>query len=430
MVIEKGMVSMMEETRKFTPRDELSQEARIKSMEQYQSMYRRSLDDSEGFWAEFAEELNWDKQWDKVLEENFDKGKVKWFVGGRLNAAYNCLDRHLKAGRKDKVAIIWEGESGGSKTYTYEKLHKEVCRFASALRRLGIKKGDRIAIYLPMIPELPIAMLACARIGAIHSVVFCKFSAESLRERILDCGAELLITSNYRLDKGKILPSKEDADTALKGCPGVKKVVVVRRLKEEVGMVNGRDCFWDELTSQENDLSSSHPEAVDAEDPLFILYTSGSTGRPKGVLHTTAGYLLHTKKSFEWIFDYRDEEIFWCTEDISWITGHSYAVYGPLCAGATSLIFEGVSSYPKPDRFWEIVDKYKVNLLYTSPAVLRSCMKEGDEWVEKHDLKSLRILGTVGEPINPEAWMWYHRVLERGGAPLSIRGGRRRQVES
>ena len=402
MVREKSMISVMDETRRFDPPKEVSQRAHIRNMDQYQEMYKRSLEDTEGFWGEFAKELDWQKKWDKVLEDNFEKARVKWFVGGKLNVAYNCLDRHLKRERGGKTAIIWESESGESKTYTYEELHREVCRVATVLRKLGVRKGDRIAISLPMIPELPIAMLACARIGAIHSVVFCRFSPESLRERILDCGAELLIISNYRLDDGKVFPSKEDADTALKGCPGVKKVVVVRRLEKEVEMVNGRDCFLDELMNQENDLSSSYPEEMDAEDPLFILYTSGSTGRPKGVLHTTAGYLLQTKKSFEWVFDYREEEVFWCTEEIGWITGHSYAVYGPLSAGATSLIFEGVPTYPKPDRYWEIIDKHKVNIFYTNPAALRSSMKEGDEWVEKHGLRSLRILGSVGEPINPE----------------------------
>jgi acetyl-CoA synthetase len=417
MIKERGMISVLEETRRFDPPEELSRRAQIRSMGQYRDMHRRSLEDPEGFWAEYAEELEWESKWDKVVEDDFGKARIRWFAGGRLNAAYNCLDRHLKTGRKDKTAILWVGETGKSRAYSYEELYGEVCCFANVLRRLGIKKGDRVAIYLPMIPELPIAMLACARIGAIHSVVFSGFSAESLRERIQGCDARLLVTSNYGLSQGKVLPLKRNADAALKGCPDVKHVVVVRRLKEEADMVKGRDDFWDELMAQETP-GSSDPEIMDAEDPLFILYTSGSTGKPKPVLHTTAGYLLHTKKSFEWIFDCREEEIFWCTEDMSWIIGHSYAVYGPLCAGASSLMFEGVSNYPAPDRFWEIVEKYRVNLFYSTPAVLRSCMSEGKAWVEKHDLSSLRLLGSVGEPISPEAWMWYYKVVGKGRCPI------------
>lgn len=411
------MVSVLEETRRFGPPQELCKRARIRSMEQYREMHKRSLEDPEGFWGEYAEELEWEKKWDKVLEDDFGRARIKWFVGGRLNVAYNCLDRHLKTGRKDKAAIIWVGEPGERITYSYEQLHGEVCRFANVLRRLGIKKGDRIAIYLPMVPELPIAMLACTRIGAIHSVVFSGFSAESLRERVRGCDARLLITSNYGLCRGRVLPLKKNADEALKGCPNVKNVVVVRRLEEEVDMVKGRDDFWDQLMAQETS-ASFYPEVMDAEDPLFILYTSGSTGKPKPVLHTTGGYVLHAKKSFEWVFDYREEEIFWCTEDMSWIIGHSYAVYGPLCAGATSLMFEGVFNYPTPDRFWEIVEKHKVNIFYTTPAVLRSCMREGEGWVEKHDLSSLRVLGSVGEPISPEAWIWYYRVVGKEKCPI------------
>jgi acetyl-CoA synthetase len=414
---EHGMITMMAEPRQFDPPPALSQMARIKNMEQYKEMYRRSLEDPEGFWREYAGELHWHQKWQKVIEDDFKKAKTNWFVGGKLNASYNCLDRHLTQGGKDKVAIIWEGEAGENKTYTYEKLHREVCRFTKVLRELGVRKGDRVAIYLPMIPELPIAMLACARIGAIHSVVFSRFSAESLRERILDCDARLLITSDYAMDSGTVVGTKSNADAALRGCPQVKNVVVVRRLQREVEMSSGRDQFWDVLMDQEN-LLSSDPEPTDAEDPLFILYTSGSTGKPKGVLHTTAGYLLHTKKSFEWVFDYREGEVFWCTEDIGWIMGHSYGVYGPLSAGATSLIYEGASGYPHPDRFWEIVEKHKVNIFYTTPAVLRFAMKEGEEWVLKHDLTSLRILGSVGEPIDPETWMWYHQAVGKGRCPI------------
>lgn len=418
MTREKGMISMMEETRRFYPPEESKKRAHIKSIEQYQEMYKRSLDDPDGFWGEYAGELEWYKKWDKVLEYDFEKAQTKWLVGGKLNAASNCLDRHLKTQRKNKTALFWEGEPGESKTYTYEQLHREVCRFANVLKRCGIQKGDRVAIYLPMIPELPIAMLACARIGAIHSVVFGGFSAESLRDRILDCGAKLLITNNYGWRSGKVLPSKANADEALKNCPEVKSVIVVRRLDQEVKMVQGRDRYWDELMAQENLSSSCEAEVMDAEDPLFILYTSGSTGKPKGVLHTTAGYLLYCKKTFEWIFDYHDEDIFWCTADIGWVTGHSYIVYGPLCAGATCLMFEGIPNYPKPDRFWDIVEKYRVNIFYTAPTALRACMREGDEWVKRHDLSSLRVLGSVGEPINPEAWIWYYQVVGGQRCPI------------
>ena len=418
MTEEKGMISMMEETRRFEPPEELRERAHINSMKQYQEMYKRSLEDPEGFWGEYAEELDWYNKWEKVLEYDFERAQIKWFIGGKLNVAYNCLDRHLDTWRKNKAALIWEGEPGENKIYTYQQLHREVCRFANVLKRFGIKKGDRVAIYLPMVPELPIAMLACARIGAIHSVVFGGFSAESLRDRILDCGAKLLITNNYGLRSGKVLSSKANADKALEGCPEVKDVIVVRRLEREVEMVEGRDHYWDELMAQEDLPSYCEPEVMDAEDPLFILYTSGSTGKPKGVLHTTAGYLLYVKKTFEWIFDYHDEDTFWCTADIGWITGHSYIVYGPLCAGATSLMFEGVLNYPKPDRFWEIVEKYRVNIFYTAPTALRACMREGDEWVESHDLSSLKVLGSVGEPINPEAWMWYYKVVGKQRCPI------------
>jgi acetyl-CoA synthetase len=412
------MIAVMEETRTFSPPETLARRARINSMEEYRKLYRISLDDPQGFWGTYANELVWTKRWDRVLEDDFQNGKVKWFVGGKLNAAYNCLDRHLNPERKDKVAILWEGEARETKTYTYRQLHAEVCRFANVLRSLGVRKGDRVAISLPMIPELPIAMLACARIGAVHSVVFSRFSPESLRERINDCGATLLITSDVQLDCGRILPSKKNADVALKECPRVESVVVVPRVQQDVEWVQGRDYLWTERMAREEFSTPSDPEPMDAEDPLFILYTSGSTGKPKGVLHSTAGYLLHAKKSFEWVFDCKDEDIFWCAEDIGWITGHSYGVYGPLCSGATLLMFEGRFNYPKPDRLWEIVEKHKVTVFYTTPAVLRSCRKQGDEWPQKHDLSSLRILGSVGEPIHPETWRWYHQVIGKGTCPI------------
>jgi acetyl-CoA synthetase len=414
MVKERGMISVVDEARRFAPSEEWHSRAHIKSLAQYQEMYKRSLEDPEGFWGEYAEELHWFKKWDHVYEGDFAKARVKWFVGGKLNAAYNCLDRHLQSGQRDRIALLWIGESGENRTYTYGELHHEVCRFSNALKKLGVRKGDRVAIYLPMIPELPIAMLACVRIGAIHSVVFFGFSAESLRERISGCQASLVITSNYAASGGDVVQSKRNVDIALKEFPRIKRVVV-RSLEKEVEMVDGRDCFWHELMNQEGLPSSCDPEEMDAEDPLFILYTSGSTGKPKGVLHTTAGYLLHVKKSFEWIFDYHPEDLFWCTEDFSWIIGHSYGLYGPLSAGATLLMVEGAPYYPKPDRLWEIIEKVRVNIFYTTPAVLRFCMRERVEWVQRHDLSSLRLLGSVGEPIGPKTWKWYftHVGMER-----------------
>jgi len=412
------MLSVQEERRKFPPPLKLSMKARIRSIEDYRQMYRKSLEDPAGFWEEYARELDWTKTWDKVCEGDFEKTQVKWFPGAKINAAQNCLDRHLRTGRRAQTAILWEGRSGEKRTFTYEELHREVCRFSQVLKRVGIQKGDRVAIYLPMIPELPVAMLACARIGAVHSVVFSGFSPESLCDRIRDCGAKLLITANAGYSTGRVVPMKRHADMALKECSGVKTVIVVKRFEEPTEMVGGRDLFWEEGMAREEDVSDTPPEATEAEDPLFILYTSGSTGKPKGVLHTTAGYLLHSKKTFEWVFDYQDGEIVWCTEDIGWIIGHTYAVYGPLCAGASILMFEGSLSDPEPDRPWEIIDKYRVNIFYTTPAVLRSCMQHGDEWVTRHDLSSLRILGSVGEPINPQTWMWFYTVVGKEKCPV------------
>jgi len=415
----KGFSSMMEETRKFDPPKELREQAYIKSLDEYKDMYQHSMDDPEGFWGELAEQLDWFKKWDKVLECDFAEGKINWFKGAKLNVSYNCLDRHLTTWRKNKAALIWEGEpEGESRVYTYQALHREVCKFANVLKKTGVKKGDRVSIYLPMIPELPIAMLACARIGAIHSVVFGGFSAEALRDRIIGCDTRLLITCDAGYRSGKVVATKKNADAALKDCPNVSKAIVVRRTGTEVDMVEGRDYWWDELMAGDDISSVCEPEVMDAEDPLFILYTSGSTGKPKGVLHTQAGYLLYTFQTFKWIFDVNWEDTFWCTADIGWITGHSYIVYGPLAAGATSLMFEGVPNYPKPDRFWEIVEKYRVNIFYTAPMAIRAIAKDGDEWANKRDLSSLRILGTVCEPINPEAWMWYYNVIGKGRCPI------------
>ncbi len=415
---QKGMISMMEEKRVFPPPEGMSEKAYIGSLEEYQKIYKESIEDPEKFWGELAEQLDWYKKWDKVLVEDFANAKHEWFVGGKLNVCYNCIDRHLKTWRKNKAAIIWEGEpEGESKTYTYQELYYEVCRFANVLKKFGIKKGDRVAIYLPMIPELPIAMLACARIGAMHSVVFGGFSAESLKSRILDCDARIIVCCDGYYRNGKVINSKANTDAAMAQCP-MKHTIVVKRMGNEVNMKAGYDTWWHEEMLADDIKPVCEPEVMDAQDPLFILYTSGSTGKPKGVLHTQAGYLLYCLQTFKWTFDYREEDVFWCTADIGWVTGHSYCVYGPLAFGATSLFFEGVPSFPHPDRFWEIIEKYRVNIFYTAPTALRSLMKEGDEWPAERDLSSLRILGTVGEPINPEAWMWYYNVIGKGKCPI------------
>ena len=414
----KAITSMMEETRVFYPPEKLSEKAHIKSPDGYKKIYQRSVDDPEGFWGEMAEQLHWYKKWDRVLVEDFKEAKHQWFVGGKLNVSYNCLDRHLKTWRKNKAAIVWEGDIGDSRTLTYQQLHREVCKFAGVLKKHGVKKGDRVSIYLPMIPELPIAMLACARIGAIHSVVFGGFSADSLRDRMLDCGSKMLVCVDGYYRGGKIIRSKDNADEALKACPEVKDVIVVKRAKIEVPMKEGRDYWWEDEMGADGTELLCEPEVMDAEDPLYILYTSGSTGKPKGVLHTQAGYLLYCQQTFKWIFDVKEEDTYWCTADIGWVTGHSYIVYGPLALGATSLMFEGIPNYPHPDRFWEIVEKYQVNIFYTAPTAIRSIMREGDEWPNRHDLSSLRILGSVGEFINPEAWMWYYNVIGKGKCPI------------
>ncbi len=414
----KAITSIMDEKRVFPPPAELSKEAYIKSMAEYREIYQRSIDDPEGFWAEMAEQLDWYQKWDKVLVADFKEGKHEWFVGGKLNVSYNCLDRHLKTWRKNKAALVWEGDIGDTKTLTYQELHHHVCRFANVLKKHGVKKGDRVTIYLPMILELPIAMLACARIGAIHSVVFGGFSAEALRDRIIDCGSTILICADGYYRSGKTIKSKDNADAALKSCPNVKDVIIVRRAGNEVNTVAGRDYWWHEEINAEDISAVCEPAVLDAEDPLFILYTSGSTGKPKGVLHTQAGYLLYCYQTLKWIFDVKEEDTYWCTADIGWVTGHSYIMYGPLALGTTSLVFEGVPNYPYPDRFWEIVEKYQVNIFYTAPTAIRAIMREGNEWPNKHDLSSLRILGTVGEPINPEAWMWYYNVIGKGRCPI------------
>jgi acetyl-CoA synthetase len=388
-------------------------------MEEYDKIYKRSVEDPEGFWGEMAEkQLTWFRKWDKVLEYDFMKPEIKWFQGGRINASYNCLDRHITSATRNKAAIIWEADDGSYKTYTYQQLHHEVNRFANVLKKHGVKKGDRVTIYLPMIPELPISMLACARIGAVHSAVFGGFSAQALRDRIQDCKAKIVVTADKGVRGGRFVPLKSNGDEAISECPTVEKVIVVKRGDGAVDMEPERDLWWDEEMRAADIANYCEPEQMDAEDLLFILYTSGSTGKPKGVLHTTGGYMLFTSLTFKWIFDYHDEDIYFCTADIGWVTGHSYIVYGPLSCGATSLMFEGVPTYPNAGRFWEIVDKHKVNIFYTAPTAIRALMREGESWVQKHDLSSLRLLGTVGEPINPEAWMWYHVHVGKGKLPI------------
>jgi len=409
---------LMREERLFPPMPELEKTAHIKGAAEYKRLYKESIEDPEGFWDREAGMLDWSKRWTKTLDYDFKKPFVKWFIGGKLNASYNCLDRHLTTWRKTKAAIIWEADDGSCKTYTYQQLSLEVNRLANVLKKKGVKKGDRVTIYLPMIPELPISLLACARIGAIHSVVFGGFSPSSLRDRINDSASALLITSDGGVRGGKHIPMKENADAALAECPTIGKVLVVNRTGSNVNMKEGRDTRLDDELASPDIGNYCAPVEMDSEDPLFILYTSGSTGKPKGILHTTAGYLLFSALTFKWIFDYRDEDTFFCTADIGWVTGHSYIVYGPLACGATSLLFEGIPTYPNPDRFWEIVDKHSVNILYTAPTAIRALMRCGDEWIKKHDLSSLRVLGSVGEPINPEAWMWYHRLVGKGKIPV------------
>ncbi len=418
--------SMMKENRLFSPGADFQKNAHVKSMEEYRTLYRESIEQPESFWARQAEEhLHWFKKWDQVVDHDFERiGEsvspyVTWFRGGQLNVSSNCLDRHVVGGRAQKKAIIWQGEKEEDKReLTYQELYEQVCRFALVLKRLGVKKGTAVTLFMPMIPELPVAMLACARLGAIHSVVFSAFSAEALRSRIQDCKSELVITADAGFHAGKTIELKKKVDEALEEAPTIKKVIVYNRANIAVSMQSGRDVWWHEEMSAVDGGSECPAEALESEDPLYILYTSGSTGKPKGVLHTTAGYLLHAHLSFKYIFDYHEDDIYWCTADIGWVTGHSYMVYGPLSNGATTLMFEGVPTYPQPDRFWKIVSDYKVSIFYTAPTAIRALMRLGEEWPQKHDLSSLRLLGTVGEPINPEAWMWYYRVIGQNRCPI------------
>jgi acetyl-CoA synthetase len=406
--------SVLKEDRVFEPRKEFSAQAHIKDLQAYETLYKQAQDDPEGFWASMAKELDWFKPWDKVLE--WTPPFAKWFVGGRTNIAHNCLDRHLTTPRKNKAAIIWEGEPGDERILTYQALHREVCKFANVLKQIGVKTGDRVAIYMPMVPELPIAMLACARIGATHSVVFGGFSAEALRDRINDAQAKVVVTADGGYRRGGEIPLKQAVDEAIQQTPSIEQVVVYRRIGSQVHMEPGRDHWWHELMA--NASEECPAEALDAEHPLYILYTSGTTGRPKGIVHTTGGYMLGTYLTAKWVFDLKEEDTYWCTADIGWVTGHSYIVYGPLANGATSLMYEGAPNWPEWDRFWRIIDKYQVNVFYTAPTAIRAFVRAGEQWPRKHKLTSLRLLGTVGEPINPEAWMWYHRVIGQERCPI------------
>jgi len=414
LTVQSNIESILQEHRIFTPPEEFSRSAHIKSMDQYREMYRLSLDNPEKFWGDVANELHWFKKWAKVRDWNLPF--AKWFLDGRTNLSYNCLDRHLSTARKNKAALIWEAESDGIRILTYQQLHYEVCKFANAMLSLGIQKGDRVVLYMGMVPELSIAMLACSRIGATHSVVFGGFSAESLRDRINDAQAVAVITQDSSLRRGTEIPLKQYVDEALQHCPTIRNCVVYRRTGAPISMQPGRDHWWHEL----REAASSRSEAaeLDSEHPLFTLYTSGTTGKPKGIVHTTGGYMVYVYLTTKYVFDIKDEDTYWCTADIGWVTGHSYILYGPLLNGATTLMYEGAPNYPNPDRLWSIVEKHKVNIFYTAPTAIRAFIRWGDEWPKKHDLSSLRLLGTVGEPINPEAWMWYHRAIGKERCPI------------
>src|SRR6188472_1018280 len=406
--------SHLVEKRVFKPPPAFSSKARIKSLAQYRRMYRESIRQPAKFWTREAKELAWRAPWKKVVE--WQPPFAKWFVGGKLNVSENCLDRHLAGSRRNKAAIIWEGEPGEKRTLTYQQLHREVCRFANVLKRNNIKKGDRVIIYLPNIPEAAIAMLACARIGAVHSVVFGGFSSESIRDRIKDSGAIALITADGAYRRGGIVPLKKNVDEALRDGTSVRRVIVFRRAGNDIHMEEDRDVWWHRELEYVD--ANCPPAALDSEHPLYLLYTSGSTGKPKGILHTTGGYLVNVYCTTKYVFDIRDEDIFWCTADVGWVTGHSYIVYGPLANGGTVVMYEGAPNWPEPDRFWKIIEEYRVNILYTAPTAIRAFIRWGDEWVAKHDLSSLRLLGTVGEPINPEAWMWYYKNIGGGRCPI------------
>jgi acetyl-CoA synthetase len=406
--------SMLQENRVFPPSAEFSAKAHIKSLEEYERIYAEAAADPEAFWAEIAKELHWFEPWTKVLE--WDAPWAKWFVGGKINISYNCLDRHVIAGHGEKIAFLWEGEPGDTRTLTYSEMLNQVELFANVLKGLGVVKGDRVTLYMGMVPELAIAMLACARIGAVHSVIFGGFSANAIVDRVNDQKAIVVVTQDFARRRGTQFPLKGTVDEAMVNCPTVKHVVVYQRTGAEVNMQAGRDHWWHELVAK----AAPHcpAEHLDSEDPLYILYTSGSTGKPKGIVHTTGGYSVGTYITAKWIFDLKDNDIFWCTADIGWVTGHSYIVYGLLQNGSTSVMYEGAPNFPDMDRFWAVVEKYKVSIMYTAPTAIRTFIKWGNQYPDRHDLSSLRLLGTVGEPINPEAWMWYREVIGKSRCPI------------
>src|SRR6266852_4345423 len=414
MKIDNNIESHLIEKRVFKPEKDFAKRAQFKSLDRYRRIYRESISRPDKFWGREAKELTWNLQWKKVLE--WKAPFAKWFIGGKLNVSENCLDRHLAGPRRNKAAILWEGEPGEKRTLTYQQLHREVCRFANVLKRNKIDKGDRVIIYLPTIPEAAIAMLACARIGAVHSVVFGGFSADAIRDRIADSGAIAVITADGGYRRGAIVPLKKNVDDALHGKTSIKRVIVFRRAGNDIHMEEGRDVWWHRELEYVD--ANCPPAALDSEHPLYILYTSGSTGKPKGILHTTGGYLVGIYSTAKYVFDIRDEDIFWCTADVGWVTGHSYVVYGPLANGATTLMYEGAPNWPEPDRFWRIIEQNRINILYTAPTAIRAFIRWGDQWVKKHDLSSLRLLGTVDEPINPEAWIWYHRMIGGERCPV------------